>query len=55
MGVFKGFYQKIASDYQAVECSVWIYNITKVIQYGCSLHSNHMDCIKERERRLIGG
>ena len=55
MGVFKGFYQKIASDYQAVECTVWIYNITKVIQYGCSLHSNHMDCIKERERRLIGG
>ena len=24
MGVFKGFYLKIASDYQVVECSVWI-------------------------------
>ena len=35
MGVFKGFHLKIASDYQVVECTVWIYNITKVIQCSC--------------------
>ena len=35
MAVFKVFYSKMLSDYQIVKCSVWIYNITKVIQCSC--------------------
>ena len=53
MAVSKVFHQIITFDYQIVECSVWIYNITKVIQCSCRFTPTTERISKEKRPQVL--